>query len=97
MRKPTLCISEIKDTDQLHGYLTVQLINTFNFVTDSISEKKLKPPATFCGCTAQFVSDFFGNPEVLLFEPCPKKSCCCGFQPGQTQTKLYSYRNWLET
>ena len=30
-----------------------------------------------------------------LFEPCNEKTSS-GFQPGPTQTRLYSYRIWLE-
>ena len=29
-------------------------------------------------------------------EPCCEKSCLRGFQPGPTQTRLYSHRRWLE-
>ena len=32
---------------------------------------------------------------VLQAEPHPEKTCLQGFRPGQTQTRLCSYRRWL--
>ena len=32
----------------------------------------------------------------ILYEPRCEKTCPRGFQPGLTQTRLYSHRKWLE-
>ena len=32
----------------------------------------------------------------VTFNPCHVKTCLQGFQPGSTQTELYSHRRWLE-
>ena len=53
IRKPAFCIYENKGTYQLCGNRTADLRHSKNF----------KPPAIFCGCTAQFVSDLVGNPK----------------------------------
>ena len=58
MRKPAFCRCESKAADQRLCFRytdrTIPLL--------SISEN-FKPLATFCGCTARFVSDLDGNPE----------------------------------
>ena len=34
---------------------------------------------------------------LLIFEPRCEKTGLQGFRPGPTETRLYSYRRWLET
>ena len=48
MRKPAFCIHVIQRQRLCFCY---------------IDSTKFKPLATFCGCTARFVSDLVGNPE----------------------------------
>ena len=50
MRKPSFCICENKDADQLRGNRIVQSLYFLN-------------PEFIYGCTVQFMSDLIGNPE----------------------------------
>ena len=34
--------------------------------------------------------------DMILIEPHCEKTILRGFRPGPTQTRLYSYRRWLE-
>ena len=62
-RKPTLCICENKDADQLRGNRKAHQRLCFRY-TDSTIPLHFKPLATFCGCTAWFVSNQVGNQNV---------------------------------
>ena len=62
MRKPAFCICENKDTDQLHSNCEAHQRLCFRY-TDSTMCFNFKPLDIFCGCTARFVSDLFGNPD----------------------------------
>ena len=41
-------------------------------------------------------SDMARQVWITSFEPRHEKTCLRGFQPGPTQTRLYSHRSWLE-
>ena len=64
MNKPTICIGENKDADQLRGnreadrYREADQHICFRY-TDSSIPLLLK--SEFCDCTGRFVSDLFGN------------------------------------
>ena len=62
MWKPTFCICENKDADQLRGDREADQRLCFRYI-DSTIPLHSKPLAIFCGCTARFVSDLVGNPE----------------------------------
>ena len=67
MRKPTICICENKDADQLRGNVTAKLITAFIFATWIVQSlyflntKKIKPLAISSDCTAWFVSELVRN------------------------------------
>ena len=67
MRKPTFCICEYKDADQLCGKCTTDQFlyfrNTDNIVPLLPKYEIFKPLAIFCSCTDRFVSDLVGNNE----------------------------------
>ena len=77
MRKPTFCIGENKDTDQLRGNREADQRLCFRFI-DLQSLYSLnpnfKPLVIFFSCTAWFVSDQVENQNVgflmtqLIFE-----------------------------
>ena len=70
MRKPTFCICENKDADQLHGNREADQPLCFRYTDSTIpllsKSENFQPLAIFCSCTAWFVSDLVGNPEALL-------------------------------
>ena len=61
MRKPTLCICENKNADQLRGNREADQRLCFRYLDRTIpllpKYKILKPLAISSGCTARFVSD----------------------------------------
>ena len=60
MRKPTICIGENKDADQLRGNL--KLISAFVFATKKVQSLFfLNLLGVFCDCTARFVSDLLNQ------------------------------------
>ena len=67
MRKPDFCQCENKGADQLRSYCEADQRLCFRYTdTDSpiphlSKSKNFQSVATFCACTAQFVSDVFGN------------------------------------
>ena len=63
MRKPTICICENKDTDQLRCNREANQQLCFRY-TDSTIPVLSKSLAIFCACTARFVSDLFENQIV---------------------------------
>ena len=67
MRKPTFCICENKDADQLRGNREADQRLCFRYIDRTISLlpkfKNFKPQAILCGCTVWFVSDQVGNPK----------------------------------
>ena len=68
MRKPTFCICENKDADQLCGYREADQ-RLCSHYTDSTNHlffniRNFKPLAILCSCTAWFVSDQVGNQNV---------------------------------
>ena len=67
VRKPAFCICENKDADKLRGDHEADQHLCFRYIDTAIpllpKSEIIKPPAIFCGCTAQFVSDLVGNPE----------------------------------
>ena len=63
MGKPTICIGENKGADQLRG----------NREADNTIPLLSKPLLIFCDCTAQLMSDLFGN-HIVGF---PKRWLIC--------------------
>ena len=67
MGKPTICIGENKDADQLRGNREADQRLCFRYSDSTIplllkSEiSSLEELALFCACTGRFVSDLFGN------------------------------------
>ena len=68
MRKPTFCICENKDADQLRGNREADQRLCFRYRDSAIpllsKSGIFKPLAIFCGCAARFVSDQVGNRNV---------------------------------
>ena len=67
MRKPAFCISEDNDTAQLRSICAADQRFCFSYIGSKIPllpKIEIKPLAIFCGCTAHFVSDLVGNPDV---------------------------------
>ena len=67
MRKPTFCICENKDADQLRGNREADQRLCFPYTDCTIPllpiYKNFKLLPIFAGCTAPFVLDLVGNPE----------------------------------
>ena len=65
MGKPTICICENKDADQLRGNREADLRLCFRYSDSTIplllKYEHFKLLALFCACTDRFVSDLFGN------------------------------------
>ena len=65
MRKPTICICETKGADQLCSNCEADQRLCFCYNTDSeffyFLNQSFQPLNIFFACTAQFVSDLFGN------------------------------------
>ena len=68
MRKPTLCICENKDADQLRGNREADQRLCFRYIDSTIplfsKSENFKPLAIFCDCTARFVSELVENQNV---------------------------------
>ena len=68
MRKPTFCICENKDADQLRSNREADQRLCFRYTDSAIplltKSEIFKSPAIFCGCAARFVSDLVGNNNV---------------------------------
>ena len=60
MGKPTICIGENKDADQLRGNREADQRLCFRY-SDSTIPLLPKSETLFCACTGRFVSDLFGN------------------------------------
>ena len=60
MRKPTFCICENKDADQLRGNREADQRLCFRYIDGTIPLLS-KSLAIFCDCTALFVSDLVEN------------------------------------
>ena len=63
MRKPTFCICENKDADQLRGNSEADQRLCFRYI-DSTIPLLSKPLAILCSCTVWFMSDQVGNQNV---------------------------------
>ena len=65
MDKPTICIGENKDADQLRGNREADHRLCFRYSDSTIpllpKSENFKLLALFCACTGRFVSDLFGN------------------------------------
>ena len=65
MGKPTICIGENKDADQLRGNREADQRLCFRYSDSTIplllKSKNFKLLALFCDCTGRFVSDLLGN------------------------------------
>ena len=62
MRKTVFAYAKTKA--QISCAVTAQLISAFVFATKIVQPLYfLNTLATFCGCSARFVSDLVGNPE----------------------------------
>ena len=70
MRKPTFCICENKDADQLRGNREVDQRLLFSlhrwYNPSTFHIRNFKPLAIFCERTAWFVSDQIGNQNVCF-------------------------------
>ena len=75
MEKPTICIGENKDADQLRGNREADQRLCFRYKDSTIPLL-----AFFCACTAQFVSDLFGN----LIVGFTTRWLICHYSPFQT-------------
>ena len=68
MRKPTFCICENKDADQLRGNREADQRLCFRYIDSTIpllsKIRNFKCLTIFCDCTARFVSDQVGNQNV---------------------------------
>ena len=68
MRKPTFCICENKDADQLRGNREADQRLCFRYIDSTIpllsKSEIFKPLSIFCSCTTWFVSDLVGNQNV---------------------------------
>ena len=69
MRKPTFCICENKDADQLRGHCEADQRLCFRYMNSSIPILSIKilnfkTLAIFCSCTVWFVSDQVRNQYV---------------------------------
>ena len=78
MGKPTICIGENKDADQLRGNREADQRHCFRY-SDSTIPPLLNSKISsfylfFCSCTARFVSDLFGN-HIVGF-PTRRLICC---------------------
>ena len=82
MGKPTICICENKDADQLRGNREADQRLCFRYKDSTIpllSRSKIsKSLAIFCACTARFVSDLFGN-HIVGFPT--RRLICYMYQP----------------
>ena len=63
MRKPTICLCENKDADQMCSSKCIADQRQCSFHTDSTNTQSFKLLALCCDCTAWFVSDLVGNPN----------------------------------
>ena len=85
MRKPTFCICENKDADQLRGNREADQRLCFRY-TDSTIPLLAKPLAISSGCAAWFVSDLVRIHIVgflmlrLIYGLHREKTCLRGFQ-----------------
>ena len=64
MGKPTICIGENKDADQLRGNREADQRLCFRFSDSTIPlllKSEISRLALFCDCTDRFVSDLFEN------------------------------------
>ena len=62
MGKPTICIGENKDADQLRGNREADQRLCFRYSDSTIRLlRNFKLLAHFCACTGWFVLDLFGN------------------------------------
>ena len=69
MGKPTICICENKDADQLRGNREADQRLCFRYTDSTIPpllKQNFKLLACFCSCTGRFVSDLFGN-HIVAF------------------------------
>ena len=68
VRKLAFCICENKDADQLRGNREADQRLCFRYTDSAIplltKSENYKLLAILCGCTAWFVWDMVGNPEV---------------------------------
>ena len=69
MRKPTICICENKDADQLRGNREADQCLCFRYRDSTIPLfskfiQNFQPLTIFCDCTAWFVSDLVGTQIV---------------------------------
>ena len=69
MRKPTFCICENKNADQLRGNSEADQRLCFRYILVNstiplLSKSEISSLAIFCSCTAWIVSDQVGNQNV---------------------------------
>ena len=90
MGKPTICIGENKDADQLRGNREADQRLCFRYSDSTIplllKSENFELLTLFCACTGRFVSDLFGN-NIVDF-PTRRLKCCCSVL--KTGTKNYN-------
>ena len=65
MGKPTICIGENKDADQLRGNRDQRLCFRYSDSTiPLLLRSEISSLARLCACTGRIVSDLFGNHVV---------------------------------
>ena len=68
MRKPTICLCENKDADQLRGNRDDDQRLCFHYIDSTIpllsESDNFKPLAIYCNCTAWFVFEQVRNQNV---------------------------------
>ena len=64
MGKPTICIGENKDADQLRGDRAADQRLCFRYTSSTFLIQNFQPLTVFCDCTARFVSDLVGTQLV---------------------------------
>ena len=90
MKKPTFCMCENKEADQLRGNRETDQHLRFRLIDSTIPllpKYETKPLAILCGCTARFVSDLVVNPEDRFSRnEAHLKVGCEGFEINQLWT-----------
>ena len=81
MRKPTFCICENKDADQLHSDCAADRRLCFRYKDrknpSTFLNRNIKSLAIFCSCTAWYMSNQVGNQSVCFLTSWLKCSLYC--------------------
>ena len=97
VRKPTICICENKDADQLHGYFSAKLISAFVFATWIVQY------IFFQNTKFQASSHIQWLYSLVCVRPCQNPNCWCSHAGAQNfeveMTSLFCTRvfYWEDT